>query len=131
MLPYMEMHLLSLAVLEIWFQTLKKFILFKKLREYYTVDLLKNMAHLRLRFLLVLLKYLFLLELGAHCFWISWKFKIFFQDPGKLLEKQVISLYSWKTPEILKFLPRPRKTFGITDSFAVFLKNFWNFEIFF
>ena len=28
------------------------------------------------------------------------EFKIFFQDPGKFLEKQKISLYSWKTPGI-------------------------------
>ena len=36
----------------------------------------------------------------------SWNFKIFFQGPGKTLEKQIISLYYWKTPGILKFSSR-------------------------
>ena len=27
-----------------------------------------------------------------------WNFEIFFQGPGKLLEKQMIPLYSWKKP---------------------------------
>ena len=31
----------------------------------------------------------------------SWNFDIFFHGPGKHLEKNIISLYSWKTPEIL------------------------------
>ena len=31
----------------------------------------------------------------------TWNFEIFYQDPGKLLEKQIISLYFWKTPGIL------------------------------
>ena len=31
----------------------------------------------------------------------SWNFEIFFQDPRNLLEKQLIFLYSWKTPGIL------------------------------
>ena len=30
-----------------------------------------------------------------------WNFEIFFHSPEKLLEKQIISLYSWKTPGIM------------------------------
>ena len=31
----------------------------------------------------------------------SWNFEIFFQGPGKLLEKQIITLKSWKIHGIL------------------------------
>ena len=30
-----------------------------------------------------------------------WNFEIFFQVPGKLVEKQKIFMYSWKTPKML------------------------------
>ena len=50
---------------------------------------------------------------GAHYFCMkflenSWNFETFFQGPGKLLEKQIISLYcSGKLLEFWNFLPGP------------------------
>ena len=57
----------------------------------------------------------------------SWNFVIFFQGPGKLLEKQLFSLYSWNSPGILwKMILYYRKTTYILPKLLTC--NFFNID---
>ena len=51
--------------------------------------------------------------------------EVFYQDPGKLLEKQISSLYFSKIPGILKFSSSALENSWKTDHFPVLLENYW------
>ena len=53
----------------------------------------------------------------------------FFSNALENSWKNIIFLYSWKTPGILKFFPWLWKTPGKADDFPVLLENSWNFKI--
>ena len=57
----------------------------------------------------------------------SWNFETFFQGPGKPIEKQMITLNSWKTPGILKYSFRAWKTPGKQIISLYYLQNSLNF----
>ena len=77
-----------------------------------TLMMLQLLLVMVMKMMMLYYHHLTILNHGAHYFWNSWKFEIFFKGPGKLLEEQIISLDSWKTP-------------GRTDNFPGLLENSW------